>query len=634
MNKIIAICAAQIYLWEQERQIHAICDCARERGYEVMIYNLSVKMDVETSHSRGELSVFSVIPYDQLAALVVLSESIRNDAVCDDLVAKAHKNNVPVVMLDCYKKGCYNIKFDYEKSFEQIVRHVIEYHGCQEVNFIAGYRDNDFSEQRLETYRRVMKENGCTVKEEYIAYGDFWEFPSRAAMEKWVQEWEAGTSRRPEAIICANDMMAITASNVLQNHGLRVPEDVIVTGFDGLLLGECCMPKLTSAKNDAAQIGLNVIQMIDDHQNGKCKNVYDIVVPFYVDYSESCGCEPVKQRNLSEEVMHWYGQREIARYKSYDFFMMTNSMSDGHSLVKLAESFQEYKDCFPADNFMIIVNHNFYHDSDICCASDVTDLVKLVEICDGTFTMPLERISLEKQLQCFDRIRACTNQVIVVPIHWQSEIYGYMVVSHDAAKMDYGMLYEFSMSLDQVFGTVRKQAQLYSLYVKDALTAIYNRHGFYDELRNRIAKLAGKRKMLFMASVDLDRLKFINDHYGHIEGDFAIRSIAQAISDTAVEVKGICARFGGDEYVMCLVEEYDKANLTFYEQYRQMLRERIAQIDRESGKPYRIAASCGVIWEELHGASDIEHIMKQADDEMYADKEEHHKRLTQKETKE
>ena len=60
------------------------------------------------------------------------------------------------------------------------------------------------------------------------------------------------------------------------------------------------------------------------------------------------------------------------------------------------------------------------------------------------------------------------------------------------------------------------------------------------------------------------------------EGDFAIRSIAQAISDTAVEVDGICARFGGDEYVMCLVEEYDKANLTFYEKYRQMLQERIA----------------------------------------------------------
>ena len=70
---------------------------------------------------------------------------------------------------------------------------------------------------------------------------------------------------------------------------------------------------------------------------------------------------------------------------------------------------------------------------------------------------------------------------------------------------------------------------------------------------------------------------------------------------------------------MCLVEEYDKANLTFYENYRQMLQERIAQIDRESGKPYRIGASCGVIWEEIHGASDIEHIMKQADDKMYAE---------------
>lgn len=126
---------------------------------------------------------------------MVLGESIRNDAVCDDLVAKAHKNNVPVVMLDCYKKGCYNIKFDYEKSFEQIVRHVIEYHGCQEVNFIAGFRGNDFSEQRLETYRRVMKENGCTVKEEYIAYGDFGNF--RPAPQ-WKNGCRNGRLVRPE----------------------------------------------------------------------------------------------------------------------------------------------------------------------------------------------------------------------------------------------------------------------------------------------------------------------------------------------------------------------------------------------------------------------------------------------------
>ena len=48
-----------------------------------------------------------------------------------------------------------------------------------------------------------------------------------------------------------------------------------------------------------------------------------------------------------------------------------------------------------------------------------------------------------------------------------------------------------------------------------------------------------------------------------------------------------------------------------------------------------LRASCGVIWEEIHRERPIlEHTMKQADDEMYADKEEHHKRLTQKETKE
>ena len=71
MNKIIAICAAQIYLWEQERQIHAICDCARERGYEVMIYNLSVKMDVETSHSASFKTV--LISCVKIPAVIVIT---------------------------------------------------------------------------------------------------------------------------------------------------------------------------------------------------------------------------------------------------------------------------------------------------------------------------------------------------------------------------------------------------------------------------------------------------------------------------------------------------------------------------------------------------------------------------------
>ncbi len=68
----------------------------------------------------------------------------------------------------------------------------------------------------------------------------------------------------PDAIICANDIMASAACKALENKGLRVPEDIVVTGFDGMECAKCSRPKLTTCVADLNELGRLIIQLIDE----------------------------------------------------------------------------------------------------------------------------------------------------------------------------------------------------------------------------------------------------------------------------------------------------------------------------------------------------------------------------------
>lgn len=72
----------------------------------------------------------------------------------------------------------------------------------------------------------------------------------------------------PQAIICANDAMAITACSILRERGIKVPEDVIVTGFDGIELEQYNSPRLTTAAADNDVLGEKIINAIDHMMNG------------------------------------------------------------------------------------------------------------------------------------------------------------------------------------------------------------------------------------------------------------------------------------------------------------------------------------------------------------------------------
>ena len=115
--------------------------------------------------------------------------------------------------------------------------------------------------------------------------------------------------------------------------------------------------------------------------------------------------------------------------------------------------------------------------------------------------------------------------------------------------------------------------------------------------------------------LDLDELKTINDHWGHNAGDFALKTIGQALRN-ASEESDICCRFGGDEFYCLLPRDSADTPRTFLLRVEQYL----DHFNQLSDKPYNISVSSGYATLDLRSSavpSDLQSLFESADENMY-----------------
>lgn len=151
--------------------------------------------------------------------------------------------------------------------------------------------------------------------------------------------------------------------------------------------------------------------------------------------------------------------------------------------------------------------------------------------------------------------------------------------------------------------------------VEDELTGLYNRRGFVTlvEQQLKLAKRSGKESFLIFS--DLDRLKPINDTFGHHVGDQALVDTARILKETFRE-SDIMARIGGDEFAIAVVgckrEEVESAT--------HRLKENIEKYNREKRAPYQLGLSLGIAGCKSNDSASLQELLKRADHRMYEEK--------------
>jgi diguanylate cyclase (GGDEF)-like protein len=158
------------------------------------------------------------------------------------------------------------------------------------------------------------------------------------------------------------------------------------------------------------------------------------------------------------------------------------------------------------------------------------------------------------------------------------------------------------------------QAELGNLAITDELTGLYNRRGFMAlaERQWKLGRRSGRGMLLFV--MDVDHLKHINDSFGHLEGDRALKRTAEVLEQTFRD-SDVVARLGGDEFGVLAIEASGHSEATIKARLLECLKSNNA---KES--PYQISLSLGLARFDAAGRTSIGELMAKADQAMYEHK--------------
>ena len=170
------------------------------------------------------------------------------------------------------------------------------------------------------------------------------------------------------------------------------------------------------------------------------------------------------------------------------------------------------------------------------------------------------------------------------------------------------------------------QAELGNLALTDELTSLYNRRGFMAlaERQLKIGRRSGRGMLLFV--MDVDRLKQINDSFGHFEGDRALKRTAEVLEETFRD-SDVLARLGGDEFAVLAVEASGRSEARIKTRLLECLKSISAKPSR-----YEISLSIGLARFDPCSRMSIGELMAKADRAMYELKRRRSRLLLETET--
>ncbi len=632
---MIGICVARLQDFAHEL-LQELCRDLKDAGFCNLVIHSFSDLSTNDEFDIGERNLFKLIPFQKLSALIVLSETIKDTAVTDNLIAQARNYKIPVIAVERPVEDCHCITYDIAAPFAELVEHIFAHHKCRRVAFIAGFPDNSASEERLQLYLDALKRYDIPYEKDLVQYGYFWESPTITAIE---QLFLYNQGKPPiEAIICANDTMAMTVVAELGKRGYTVPQDILVTGCDGITAEQYFVPRLTTASCDFEAISKKIIELVISLREDNTQPPVTVPVPYKLRVSQSCGCKPASNCSAAKMLMQLNMQLSGLRAFHKEIHNMTIRLLD-ESITpeQLSPAVTQTGWGLARYQSSLVLFCNTLESLGIF-PPNIEPGKNVYEFCRwGTdhFTPDFDPFSPKEILPDLDEMFEVipSKTIMVTLLHEQNAIFGYFVTGFEPGTgeyslntLDYGRLLDYQMTLSHVFSTMMHRRSLMAmnnelerLYVHDSMTGVFNRRGFFQRL-NYLISQATPESHIFFAAIDMDGLKYINDTFGHAEGDFAITSLANLITEVAPKGSAI-ARFGGDEFMVGMLFPNDVPD--YPEQFRMTMEHAVDVLNANTGKPYSIGASCGLEYCAYSEVTDIDQLMKSADNKLYVDKARH-----------
>lgn len=624
----IAVIIAGIDQSYQSTILNGIASSAAEYSFNVSAFASFSGTMGNPGHDSGELNIFQLPDFRNFDGAILLTNTIDYPPVVSDILERIKEAGIPAVSIDNDVPYLYHIGIDNKTAMRSITEHLINIHGFTKFNYISGPADNPESAIRLNAFLEVLKENDISIDDNRIFYGDFRAPSGRAAIESFIKQ----NLDMPQAIICANDVMAASAINRLALEGYSVPDDIAVTGFDNTYSTHNYQVELTSVDRPLALSGRLACKMLFN----RLRNIpqeRNVILNMSTRFTESCGCSVNSINDLNEfKEMNFRNYTKFE--KSQEYMSTLNKLSCSllgcNNFNDYARSLRKFVAETDPEEFYFCLCSNWNSDSSETAHSsktpdipkDYTDeLIVPIAYINGKF-YDVGTVSKTDILPEISSSGTGGKFYYHIPLHFGERCLGYTIIYNTKLNMNSSIFETFCINLSNSLENIRKLIclehavdTLGMLYTQDSFCGIYNRNGFVQATETVYASCIEQKRSIMLMFIDLDGLKKINDTYGHGIGDNAIRNIADVLTKACTNNEIFC-RFGGDEFII-FAADYSDSDA---QKLSQQIRLNISKINKSNVNPFKLSASTGYVIAKPEKGEDIFNFVTAADKIMYIEK--------------
>ncbi|MCR5142053.1 MAG: GGDEF domain-containing protein [Ruminococcus sp.] len=574
----------------------------------------------------GETMVYELINYDTIDGLLIFGGTFLDDDTFRKILTRCREHGLPVLDIDDLShKDCRRVLLTDGNAMEEMVDHVIEKHGCRDICFMNGFKDNPQSDSRLEAYRASLERHGIPFDEKNIYYGCFWT-PAIEETKRLIAE--RGRDNMPDAIVCANDTMALHTMDVLKESGFDIPKDIIVTGFDAIPDSAESIPSLTTIRRGLREAGEAAVTELTEMMTGGGGNG-DVMISAVVEPRQSCGCVAAAVHEEETYAKHISVSTYTREFNLYLLHMHHNFSGTERS----EDMFRQLKHGAELCNIPVLyacISAEIEHKQAGYNADEEPKGITYVPEKMVSMFMYGHDVPVGTEFPTADIIpggvgtREEPDYFMIAPLYFKNSFLGYMALRPSGIFPDGDMFSNWLMTTCNNVGSYYMNnelqealAELQSLYLHDPLTGIYNRRGMNKLESGFVRSSLDEGKHVAIVCADVDGLKKINDSFGHEEGDNAIVQCTHALR-SSFPADSICVRTGGDEFtVLAAFDTTDDVKRAIAD-----VRRHTDAYNEISGKPYNIGCSCGfsMLRPDLSSDMNLEAAKKKADMAMYDEK--------------
>lgn len=264
--------------------------------------------------------------------------------------------DIPLVDIAYQEEDNNYVIIDNSAGMKLIIDHLYEKHNCKRIAYLSGPASNLEAIKRLESVKERCLERGIILNNEDIYWGNFQSDDLDQILEPLIKS----DLTQIDALVCANDIMASVAIELLRSSGFNVPKDIMVTGFDNASPSHFQNPKITTVNQPLEKMANRAVEIVLDLINKKKSRFREVVEPTVLPRA-SCGC--ITDENFNAEFTNMFEKsREhlISRSKM-------ETIANSRSFEELKFKLESLTESYHLETYYLFNRSRFKSDKPINC---------------------------------------------------------------------------------------------------------------------------------------------------------------------------------------------------------------------------------------------------------------------------